>query len=282
MTVGAASIVENDTDSPKILIGADRLLTTRQHSAIEHEHPETKISKLGERLPAANLQCVVAGGISLGEDLKTRINQKILREVNEKNPNGIGVQHVAQMAGKSYQNLVQDKIEGIVLSSYGLELDDLSRQHQFQDDFLNDILAEVQGVENQIHENLHMLLAGVDTTGSYVYEVSRNDTSRKNDMGYACIGSGTQPAESEYIKSDYSRNADLSKGMAILASALYEAQEASGVGGTIDIGLVSQGYNDFLPEGVVDNLMERQNTIAEEQDDLRERTIDEDPIDWRP
>lgn len=42
MTVGVAAITNHGTDNPVVFLGADRLLTTQQVSAIEHEHPEPK------------------------------------------------------------------------------------------------------------------------------------------------------------------------------------------------------------------------------------------------
>lgn len=85
MTVGIAAICQQGTEDPRVLLGADRLLTTQQLSAIEHEHSESKISKLGQGLPATNLQCVVSGAISLGEELKNMIQARVARESQDRN-----------------------------------------------------------------------------------------------------------------------------------------------------------------------------------------------------
>jgi len=280
MTVGVAAIVEYGTDNPRVLLGADRMLTTRQLSAIEHEHSESKISALGEMLPSTNVQCVVSGAISLGEELKNRIDRRIQAEAEENGAQAIGVQYVAKCASEEYRRLVRNKIENWVLSSYGLELDDLSKQHQFKDNFMNSILTEVENAENQINDNLSMLLGGVDTTGAYIYDISNNDHTSHVNPGYATIGSGTQPAQSEFIKVNYSKSCGLDKGMSVVGAALYEAQQASGVGGEVDIGVISFLSNDTLERGVVTELMDREETIVDAQEDLREDHVGENPIDW--
>lgn len=278
MTVGVVSIAGYGTDSPKVILGADRLLTTHQMSAIEHEHTESKISKIGPQLPAANIQCVAAGALSLAEELRNRINSRIVRESQQKQAQGIGVQHVAKWSAQEYRGLVQDKVENVVLSSYGLEMDDLSRQHQFKDGFFQGVVSEAEQLEQKIHDNPHILLGGVDTTGAYVYGISSNDKTNFNDPGYATIGSGTQPAQSEFIKHEYGKSCAPSEALCVFGAALYEAKEASGVGGNVDIGIVGKNSNTELDDDMVGDLMEREETIADEQEAIREDRIEDSPI----
>lgn len=278
MTVGVAAITGYGSDSPKVILGADRLLTTQQMSAIEHEHSESKLSTIGPQLPAANIKCVAAGALSLAEELRNKINSRIITESQDKPPQGIGVQHVANWSAEEYRNLVQEKIENLVLSSYGLTIADLGRQHQFKDSFFQGVIAESEQLEQKIQENLNMLVGGVDSTGAYVYGISNNDKTNYNDPGYANIGSGTQPAQSEFIKEEYGKSCTPSEALSVFGSALYAAKEASGVGGNVDIGIVGEDTNIELDEGVVDDLMDREETIAEEQEDIREDHIEDNPI----
>jgi len=280
MTVGVASITQVDTGNHMVLLGADRLLTTHQVSQIEHEHPESKLSKIGTRLPAANMGCVLSGALSLAEELKTNLTGRINTESQQVDPNAIGVQHVADWAAEEHRDLVQEKIESLVLSSYGLEIDDLSRQHQFKDDFLNGILGEVEQVQAEIQENLNMILCGVDTTGAYIFDISNNNKTSMTNPGYATTGSGKQPAQSEFIKAEYSKSCTTSEGLVVCASALYESQQASGVGGQIDIQVISFDINRELDQDIVGELMQREETIVEKQEDIREEEIDDNPVDW--
>lgn len=280
MTVGVAAITQHGTNDPRVLLGADRLLTTRQLSAIEHEHSESKLSVIGERLPAANLQCVFAGAISLGEALANKIGQRIAQELNDRTPQHIGVQHVAEWSAEEYRNLVREKIENVVLHTYGLEIEDLSRQHQFKDEFFNGVLTEVENTEKKITDNLSMLLAGVDTTGAYIYGIQNNDTTIHNNTGYATIGSGTQPAQSTFMKDNYSKSDYINESLSTVSAALYEAREASGVGGEIDIGVIGGDINASLDRNSVTTLMQREETIAEKQEELRQEEIADNPVDW--
>lgn len=278
MTVGVAATAGYGSDEPKVILGADRLLTTHQMSAIEHEHTESKISTIGPRLPAANIKCVAAGALSLAEELRNRINTRIISESQEVQPQGIGVQHVSTWSAQEYRNLVQDKIENLVLSSYGLKLDDLGRQHQFKDGFFQSVMSEADQLEQKIHDNLSMLIGGVDSTGAYVYGITNNDKTNYNDPGYSMIGSGTQPAQSEFIKHEYGKSYSPSDALCVFGAALYEAKEASGVGGNVDIGIVGRDTNVELDDDMVNNLMEREETIAEEQEAIREQRIADNPI----
>jgi uncharacterized Ntn-hydrolase superfamily protein len=162
-----------------------------------------------------------------------------------------------------------------------LEIEDLSRQHQFKDDFLNDVITEIEHIENEIHNQLRMLIGGVDQTGAYIYEIKNGSHTGHQRTGYATIGSGTQPAESEFIKSQFAKSRSADEGLETCAAALHAAQEASGVGGTVDIAAVSLQENRRLDRGLVKDLMEREESISLKQEDIREHTIENNPINWR-
>lgn len=279
MTVGIAAITEDDTDDPKVIVSADRLLTTRQQSAIEHEHPETKLTEIAEDVEHLQVLAVYAGSVTLAETLNEYIENVI--QLNKDQDNYISVRDVASIAAQQYRQLVQNKIENIVLSTYGLELDDLSRQHQFKDDFLNDVLDEVGNVEQQINQNLRLLMGGVDASGAAVYEIGNNDVTGHNNMGYATIGSGQQPAQSEFIKSEYGKSEDFDSGLATVTAANYRAQQARGVGGTIDVGVIGKWYTQLAHPDTVEKLIEREKTISEIQESVKYNWLDHEHIEWR-
>lgn len=145
MTVGMAALSEVNGGEPKVIISSDRMVTTRQQSRIEHEHPETKLREFGTDLTQTNLMGVIAGSIQLAESFEQRLNFK-LNAYTQQQGEEPWINTSAELASQVYREIVQEKIENRVLSAYGLELDDLSRQHQFKDDFLSDILSEVSQV----------------------------------------------------------------------------------------------------------------------------------------
>lgn len=282
MTVGIAAISAQGTDDPKVVVSSDRMITTRQQSAIEHEHPETKLNEIGEFLNQTHLVGVVAGGVELGEQYLTKINNKMKSFVvvveREEEP---WVQTAAEIAAKEYSDLVQQKIEAHVLQPYGLSLDDLSRQHQFKDSFFEDVLAESEQVRRRVNRNLNLLIGGVGPDGAGVYQVSGGDHNPQNDLGYATIGSGSQPAESEFIKREYGKDRPISSTFATIAAAHHQASKASGVGGELDAMVVSsEGAREVEPE-TIEQLMQRQKRIADKQNDVGEKILSEDPVDWR-
>ena len=284
MTVGIAAISEANTNDPKVVLSSDRLVTTHQQSAIEHEHPETKLTEVGGSLNNANLVCIIAGGIQLGEEYRTRLEDTIARFVQQ-NDEEPWLPTVADLARENYEVLIQDKIDNVVLSSYGLEMEDLSRQHQFKDSFLNDVLAEAEQVEQEIQKNLVILVGGVGLTGPAevgpaIYEISNSNMRPHNQMGYATIGSGTQPAESEFIQADYSKRENVEDTLATVTAANYKATEARGVGGETDVAIVDATGVETVDEEMVSDLMEIHENIDDEQEEIREKYLSEYDIDW--
>ncbi|MDZ7731542.1 MAG: hypothetical protein U5K37_12470 [Natrialbaceae archaeon] len=178
--------------------------------------------------------------------------------------------------------MVQDKIENIVLSTYGLTISDMSKQHQFKDDFFNDVWAQANDLDKKITQNLVLLLGGVDPSGAYVYEIGGGDVRGHNDIGYATIGSGIQPAQSEFIKTGYGKEDNFETGLATVTAANYQAKTARGVGDEMDIGVVTPDGTDFVDDDTVEELIERQKNIAGEQEQVRENKLDDETISWRP
>jgi 20S proteasome alpha/beta subunit len=281
MTVGIGAICDAGTHESKVVLSSDRLVTTLQQSRIEHERPETKLIKFGTNLSNTHLVGVVAGSVQLGETLQDQIRREIQAFVSE-NDEEPWVSTAADLAGAAYQKVVQNRIENRVLRSYGLSLEDLSRQHQFQDSFLNDILAEVDALRNEIHQNLTLLLGGVGFQGPGIFLVATNDVLPQNGMGYAAIGSGTQPAESEFIKTQYVKSEDLNTAFATIAAAHHQAKKASGVGGEPDIIVVDSNGVHEVDKSTRDDLMDRQEKIATKQQNKKDKILSNDTINWSP
>lgn len=281
MTVGIGAICESETDDPKVVISSDRLVTTVQMSRIEHEHPETKLITFGDYLGDTHLVGVIAGGLQFGDLLQQEISSRIKLFVQD-NGQEPWVSTAADLAARSYRSVVQARVENMALSSYGLKLEDLSRQHQFQDEFLMDVLAEVEEVRETVQQNLTLLLGGVGPQGPGLFQIARGDLFPQNDMGYATIGSGTQPSESEFIKSEYGKTNQLSEALATIAAAHHAAEKASGVGGDPDMMVVDSNDTYQVDEGVMDELMDRQETIADAQQTKKEEILSNRPVGWEP
>lgn len=281
MTVGIGAVCENGSEDAKVVISSDRLVTTLQQSRIEHEHPETKLIEFGDYLGETHLVGIIAGSVQLGESLQSEIEAGIRRFVEQENDEP-WVSTAAKIAGERYRKVVKMKIEDVALQPYGLELDDLTKQHQFKDDFLDDVLAEADEIRQTIHGNLTLLLGGVGPTGPGLYQIAQNDVQPQNDMGYATIGSGIQPAESEFIQTGYGKSDSLDRALATVAGAHHQAKAASGVGGEPDIKVIDSEGVHQVEENVRDQLMERQQSIADRQEEVKQQILNDESINWRP
>jgi hypothetical protein len=279
VTVGIAAISDDATDEPKVVVSSDRVITTRQQSAIEHEHPEAKLNELGGFLDKTQLVGVTAGGVELGEEYRDKVELG-LREFVREHEQEPWVNTAAEIAAQKYRSLIQEKIATYALEPYGLSLEDLSRQHQFKDSFLEDVLAEADQIHQRVTRNLNLLLGGVGPNGAGVYQISGGDHNPQNDLGYTTIGSGSQPAESEFIKDSHDKTGPVSDTFATVAAAHYQASKASGVGGELDVMVVSPEGVEEVNETTISNLMERQDRIADRQDEVREKILTEEPVDW--
>lgn len=279
MTVGIAAAAENDSESPYAIVSADRLVTTQQQSAIEHEHPDTKIETLAREADSVHALGVVAGAVNFGEDLIGQIENHVVDLLGEEPGLALSVQNVAEIGGVRYRNLMQTYVQDAVLSKYGLQMEDLSRQHQFKDDFFQALMSEVKDVHHAIQNNLTLLIGGVDEEGAHVYEVTGGNVVGHNSMGYAAIGSGKQPAESEYIQSRYSATTDLEEGIATAVAAVCSSREARGVGQRMDIGIASQSGTTMLDDDVIGDLVDRQDEINQRQQRAKREVLSEQSVE---
>lgn len=279
MTVGVAALSERQT-APKIVLAADRMITTQQLSAIEHEHPETKIKQIGSAVPTVQALAIYAGNISWSEELHSMIANRCQEFLDEGET--INMKLLAEISAEQYRRFIRERIQRQILDHYGLQLEDLSRQHQFKDQFINDILIEVENGQQTIKNNLTMLIGGVDQSNGYIYEVSGSDVTGHNDLGYAAIGSGHQPAKSTFMEAEYSSNADFDSAIANVTGSTIRARRASGVGGDIDIGVVTQqGPPQMADSDTVEKLVERHKMIFEVQDAVKQNLLGFHDVDWQ-
>jgi hypothetical protein len=98
MTVGIAAVSQAGTADPHVVVAADRLMTVQQQSAIEHEHPEAKLTELAEEIDSINILAVVAGSVGLGEDLTSRVENAVLQRVA--NGTQMNIRLFAEIAGQ--------------------------------------------------------------------------------------------------------------------------------------------------------------------------------------
>lgn len=280
MTVGVAASCRRD-DDPVVILAADRLITTQQQSRIEHEHQESKLNEVASRIPTVDACVIVAGDVSWGEELRNDVDARCERLLRTDDSIHVGARELAEIAANCYREFVKEKIDRRILAHFGIGLEDLRAQHRFKERFVDKITTEIDNAERTIHEQLNVLLGAVDDSGSYIYEIRGGDYLGRNDVGCAAVGSGVQPALSEFIESEYSRECEFDTGLATVAAATMRARQASGVGGTIDVSVVGESYIEDGAEAAVDELMERYRIVSETQDAVKENLLQFHSVEWR-
>ena len=273
-------MAETNTHTPVVVVGADRLITTQQQSAIEHEHPEAKLSTIADSINGVETISIFAGSVSLAEDLSNNTEKRLQRLFNSGQISVFSVRIVAEVATEQYQGLIREKIQNSVLSKYGFEITDLSKQHQFKDDFFDSLMANVENVRSTIESNLTGIIAGVDNTGAYIYEIGHGDLTGHNNIGYAAIGSGRQPAVSEFIKVGYSSTEDFQTATATVTAAKMRAKQARGVGGDMDMAVARGTGTEFASRETVEDLERRQKRIDNVQLRTKENLLAHEVVDW--
>lgn len=279
MTVGVAAICEQGSGQPGVIVGADRLVTTQQLSAIEHESPSTKIKQIGAAVPSVRAVSVFAGDVSWAETLHEMI-EETSQLMFEQEDVHVDMPFLAHVAGSEYRNFTRDRIENNLLSHFGIRLEELQHQHRFKDSFIDDVKTEIDNAREQINQGLRVLIGGVDTNGPSIYEVRGGDQLGHNDMGYSAIGSGEQPAASEFLESEYSSTCTFDEGLATVTAATLRARQARGVGGQIDLYSIGPNHIERADEDTISALKERYERISTNQERLKEEIRSRDTVEW--
>lgn len=271
MTVGIAAICERD-DEPKVVAAADRMVTAPMGgSPIEYEHPTAKIHRIDDR-PEVNAIAITSGYSSYADELYHRLGTRIEETPDDEK---LSVRDIAENAADSYSSILQDTASRQVLDPLELSLQDLKRQDQFNPQFLSSLVGDIKDVQNNISEHLFILIAGVDEQGANIYLVHQADISNQNSIGYASTGSGTQPAQSEFIHTRYDDTCALREGKRVVVSAKVRAEEAQGVGENMDVVVVDDDEISALPDEDVQELREIHKEIEEKQETIKELVIRE-------
>lgn len=275
MTVGIVAACRIE-EYPTIVATADRMVTANRESPIEYEHPTTKLTDVGNLHESVNMLGVSSGSVSLIDELFYKLEQH-LESVEEP----INVRGVADLAASFYNNIIRETIQYQLLEPMGMELEDLKKQRKFQDDFIQSLMADVQEVRNTIISNLDVLLAGVGPQGAQIYEIQAGDVTGHNSIGYATVGSGANPAASEFMRTQYgAEDATLDETVSVSVAAKTRAEDAQGVGEEMNIAIVSNDGVDHADEETIDSLRSREKEIRKKQENVKGEILSADPVEW--
>ena len=213
MTICLALVCE---DGNSLVAVADRMVSDTSLS-LEFEQRTRKIDRI-----EPSFATLTAGDALAHTDLLRDATNSIsgmaqpsVREVAAA-VEGCFIEHRQALAEKS------------VLKRVGLDYETfLEKQQNLSDALILALSAEYQSIELGVE----LLVAGIDSSGAHLYEISDPGTARCFDsIGYAAIGSGLPHAEGFLTEADYSPEIPLNRGVWFAYVAKRRSERAPGVG----------------------------------------------------
>jgi len=284
MTVGLACICGADTSDPKVVVAADRMVTSGRAARREYEHTSSKmVSIIGENGDSpVTAVGVGAGSVSLADEVFYKIDNKIQKQTPQ------NVRDIANKAVLSLQEVVQETIERQILSPYELDLNTFNQvQGQMNPQIVQGIYQEIKEKQNEVLQQVNLLLAGVDERGAegdgggnverdaHLYNILHNDMARNDSIGYLTVGSGAEPANSDFIRKRYDDNCDLPSALLAITEAKTQAEEAQGVGEDVDIAILHGGGRRDLDESELKNVRDVHEDVVAAESNAREEELEE-------
>ena len=279
MTVGIAAICEAETDDPKVVVTADRLVTSGIVARREYEHTSSKmVDMYGSE---GSSPCVVAGVGAGSVSLADEVFYKMDEQISANEP--ATTRQIAEHGVKALQQVVQETIDRQVMSAQGLDLNTFNKiQNQMNPQVVQGIYQEMTQKRDEVLNQVNILLAGVDGSGAHLYNIRQNDMARNDSIGYLTVGSGAEPANSEFIRTRYDDNCDLSDALLSVTEAKAQAEEAQGVGREMDIAVLHKGGRRDLSDKEVKELREIHEEVVEAERKARSETMAQSNYSFSP
>lgn len=279
MTVGIGAICEADTDDAKVVVSADRMVTSGRAARREHEHTNSKMVPIignGGNAPVVAVG-VGAGSVSLSDEIFFKVEQKIQTEMPETG------RDVAEYAVISLQEVVRETINRQVLSPHGLDVGTFNQvQGQMNHQVVQGIYQEMLQKKEGVHGQVNILLAAVDRNGPHLYNIRNNDMARNDAIGYLTVGSGAEPANSSFIRSRYDDSCEIHDALLSVAEAKAHAEEAQGVGQAMDVAVLDSDGRRELDDDEIDELREIYEEVVDKEAQARDSVMQENNYTFNP
>lgn len=290
MTVGIAAACEGEAeDGPHMVVAADRMVTSGRATRIEYEHTRSKLDTVVDDSDASvnGVHCVAAsaGAVSYADDFFTKLDKKL------SNQEPAGVQHVATMGADVIQELTRERGNRQVLNQFDISLEDLHTGNvSMSDEIIQQLLSEVSDQKGQILNNLQVIFAGTDHTGTNIFSIPDGNVAPHNRIGYHAIGSGAQPARSSFIRSRYDVDCTIEQSLLAVTEAKRQSEEAQGVGSKMDISVINNedGCSSLTTaedveagdDSEVEELADLYKRVSNAEQEARESTLGNSDYDY--
>jgi len=273
MTVGIAAACCTDTANPKIVIAADRMVTSGRVTKIEYEHTETKLrTVLNDDINT--IMAVASGDTSLSDDFFHKLDEKL----EDMDP--FGSEQIIQEAVSAFQDMSTEAINRQVLGGFDMTVSELQTDEVNLDpETVQALVADVVEKRDEIVNGLTVMFGAIDAQGTHLTSIIRGDVARHDSIGYHAIGSGGQPARSSFIRSQYDTSCNIETALLSAVEAKRQSEAAQGVGNKMDIAVVSREGCHDLAQDEIDEVVDLYDEIVDEEKTARENVIEE--VDYR-
>jgi hypothetical protein len=260
------------------------MLTINRASPIEFEHPNTKLKNIEH--DNVNFIFAASGSSSLIDEFFERIETTI--EGNyEINKDGDTIEDIkrvknlANIARNCMNNMVVDAINNEVLAQFNTSLDELkSEEAGLKAEVSQQFLNEASEKRKDILNNISILMAGVDEQGAQLFKLKAGQKIPMNSLGYAAIGSGMQPAQSEFINNKHNNSSNLEIALQTITAAKMRAENAQGVGQDTDMYIITKDKKTEVTDEQINELRQIEKKIKEEQSEAKQQVLNNSDFDY--
>lgn len=267
MTVGIAAVCESEQNQPRIILAADRLVTTGMAARIEYEHTNSKMETVFVE-DEITVMGVAAGSLSLADDMFYKIGGYI------DNNSISSVREIVEYGVDSYHDMLKETIERQVLKPNGFTRESFNnRQQQLNPQIAQGIYQDMLEIQNKVESSLNILIAGVDDSGAHIYSIQGGDMARFDSIGYHCVGMGAEPANSAFIRTRYNDECSVDDALLAVVDAKIQSERAQGVGREMDISVLSRGNIDQCED--IGELRDIHEDVSDAEQEARGSVLDE-------
>lgn len=222
-----------------MIVGAsDRLVTAGD---IQAEPLQTKIYQL-----TSSIAIMVSGDNLLNDEILKRVTADTVARIAADPEDWIGVEEVADLYRKYYQDAFLKRVENDLLAPLNLDRDTwITQQRLLKKSLVHSLAKDILNFEPS-PEGVEVIVAGVDTSGAHLYVVGGSDVSCWDSSGYAAIGKGYWHAQSQMMFAGHTSARPAPEVVLDVYFAKKRAEVAPNVGKYTDMFTIGPALGTFL------------------------------------
>lgn len=235
MTVCIATIYGKNGNDFGLVVSADRLVTFEQGTfTVESKSPKIFEYKLEDKW---DFVIAGTGGMNYIEDFNRRFRAIRSDDV-------LTLEDAAKKSSEVLQQMMKESAENTVLRPKGLTWERFyDKEIDKTQEISNYIVSGVAEQEKYFIEGIHLMLAGIDSSGPSIYIIEDFDYTSVGTLGYHAIGIGDRAARISLEHNNYDPRKGMHYSLLLNLMAKVQAEEAHGVGAESDCRVISLASN---------------------------------------